>query len=49
LPSAPYIENLGVEPDIALDYMTRENLILRGKPFVDRFTEIMLSEIAKAR
>ena len=24
-PPAPYIENIGVRPDIAMDYMTRDN------------------------
>ncbi|MFN7934014.1 MAG: S41 family peptidase [Bryobacteraceae bacterium] len=48
LPASPYIENIGVEPDIPLDFMTRENLMQRGKPFVDKFTQIILAEIAKA-
>jgi C-terminal processing protease CtpA/Prc len=26
-PTAPYIEKIGVRPDIVLDYMTRENLM----------------------
>jgi hypothetical protein len=48
LPMAPYIENLGVLPDIELDYMTRDNLLANGRLFVDGFTEIILAEIAAA-
>jgi Peptidase family S41 len=33
-PPAPYIENIGVRPDIAVDYMTRANLMSSGAPFV---------------
>ncbi len=46
-PTAPYIENIGVRPDRELDYMTRDNLIQRGAPFVDAFSRILLEEIAK--
>jgi hypothetical protein len=41
-PAAPYIENIGVRPDIALDYMTRENLMTGGAPFVQAFTQAVL-------
>lgn len=33
-PPAPYIENIGVRPDIPVDYMTRDNLMTGGAPFV---------------
>ena len=33
-PPAPYIENIGVRPDIPVDYMTRANLMSGGAPFV---------------
>ncbi|MGB2714090.1 MAG: S41 family peptidase [Vicinamibacterales bacterium] len=33
-PPAPYIENIGVRPDIPVDYMTRQNLMTGGAPFV---------------
>lgn len=46
-PVAPYIENIGVRPDRALDYMTRENLLQRGAPFVDGFSKIIVEEIRK--
>lgn len=38
-PPAPYIENIGVRPDIVLDYMTRNNLMTGGQPFVQAFTQ----------
>ena len=36
-PPAPYIENIGVRPDIPVDYMTRTNLLTAGAPFVQAF------------
>ena len=38
-PPSPYIENIGVRPDIAVDFMTRANLMSAGAPFVQAFTE----------
>jgi hypothetical protein len=38
-PPSPYIENIGVRPDIVVDYMTRENLMTGGAPFVKAFTD----------
>jgi hypothetical protein len=49
LPVRPYIENLGVVPDVQIDAMTRENLMNRYRPFVDAFTQAMLNEISRAR
>jgi hypothetical protein len=37
-PPSPYIENIGVQPDIVVDYMTRANLVSGGAPFVQAFT-----------
>jgi len=37
-PPAPYIENIGVRPDITVDYMTRANLLSAGAGFVQAFT-----------
>jgi hypothetical protein len=37
-PPAPYIENIGVRPDIPVDYMTRTNLMTNGAGFVQAFT-----------
>ena len=42
-PTAPYIENIGVRPDVVLDYMTRENLMTAGAPFVQSFTQALLA------
>jgi peptidase S41-like protein/PDZ domain-containing protein len=38
-PPSPYIENVGVRPDILVDYMTRTNLMTAGAPFVQAFTD----------
>jgi hypothetical protein len=38
-PPAPYVENIGVRPDIPFDYMTRANLMSGGAPFVHAFVE----------
>jgi hypothetical protein len=38
-PPSPYIENIGVRPDIVVDYMTRSNLMTGGAPFVQAFTD----------
>ena len=44
-PAAPYVENIGVRPDIQADYMTRDNLTQNGKPFVDAFVAAMVNKI----
>jgi len=44
-PVAPYIENIGAHADIPLEYMTRANLLLGGRPFVDAFTGVIVNEI----
>lgn len=38
-PPSPYIENVGVRPDIVADYMTRANLVSGGSSFVQAFTQ----------
>jgi C-terminal processing protease CtpA/Prc len=48
-PTAPYVENIGVRPDIAVDYMTLDNLLTRGQPFVNAFTGAMVDLIAKSQ
>jgi hypothetical protein len=40
-PDAPYIENIGVRPDIPVDYMTRANLVSAGAPFVQAFIQAL--------
>jgi hypothetical protein len=44
-PTAAYVENIGAIPDIELRYMTRENLLNRGQPFVEAFTKIIAEQI----
>jgi hypothetical protein len=44
-PSAPYVENIGVRPDLVVDYMTAANLNQRGKPFVDAFVAAIIAQI----
>jgi Peptidase family S41 len=44
-PTTSYIENVGAHPDVRLDYMTRENLLTRGRPFVEAFTRMMVEHI----
>jgi C-terminal processing protease CtpA/Prc len=34
-PTTRYIENVGVRPDVESDYMTKDNLLKSGGPFVD--------------
>jgi hypothetical protein len=48
-PAAPYVENIGVRPDIAVDYMTLENLLNGGKTYVDAFTAAMVDLIQKSK
>ena len=40
-PAAPYIENIGVRPDIPADFMTRANLMTSGAPFVQAFIQAL--------
>jgi hypothetical protein len=42
-PPAPYIENIGVRPDIVIDYMTRANLMSGGAPFRAAFTQAIIN------
>jgi hypothetical protein len=44
-PSTAYIENVGVRPDIAIDYMTRDNLLNAGSAFVAAFTDAIVHQI----
>ncbi|MGH9722356.1 MAG: S41 family peptidase [Bryobacteraceae bacterium] len=48
-PAAPYIENIGVRPDVELDYMTKENLLQNGRPFVNAFVQAIVDQIRKAQ
>jgi hypothetical protein len=44
-PTTHYIENVGVSPDVEYDFMTKENLLERGRPFVDAFTAAIVQQI----
>jgi len=44
-PTAHYIENIGAHADVRLDYMTKENLVTGGRPFVDAFTSMIVAHI----
>ena len=46
-PSAAYIENVGVHPDIVQNYMTRDNLMQSGQPFVEAMIAAMLEHIGR--
>ncbi|MBM3814632.1 MAG: hypothetical protein FJW20_23645, partial [Acidimicrobiia bacterium] len=48
-PAAPYVENIGVRPDILADYMTRENLMTNGSSFVEAFTAAIVAHIRASR
>lgn len=48
-PAAPYVENIGVRPDVENDYMTAGNLSNNGKPFVDAMVEAAVSYIQKKK
>ena len=38
-PATDYVENVGVYPEIAADYMTRENLLNGGAQFIQAFSD----------
>ena len=42
-PPAPYVENIGVRPNIGYDYMTRANLMSGGQLFVQAFTNAIVA------
>ncbi|MBZ5617114.1 MAG: hypothetical protein LAQ69_00070 [Acidobacteriia bacterium] len=44
-PRTIYIENVGIQPDIPSDYMTKDNLLQNGAPFVSSFLQHMAAEI----
>jgi hypothetical protein len=48
-PTAPYVENIGVRPDIQVDYMTSDNLTQKGQPFVNAFVAAMVAQIEKGK
>jgi hypothetical protein len=40
-----YIQNVGITPDVPLNYMTKSNLIANGQPFVNGFTRLITQQI----
>lgn len=48
LPAAPYIENIGVQPDFVQDYMTKANLLSFGAPFREAFTSAIVNLVQQA-
>ena len=48
-PTTPYIENVGVRPDVVNDYMTRDNLLQNGAPFVNGFLQSMAAYVRQFR
>jgi hypothetical protein len=46
-PATPYIENVGVRPDVVSDYMTRDNLLQGGAPFVGDFLDWMAAYVER--
>jgi hypothetical protein len=49
LPSAPFIENIGVFPDVHADYQTVANLLTGGQPFVSGFSAAIANLIANGK
>jgi hypothetical protein len=46
LPSAPFLENIGVYPDVIADYQTKDNLLHGGATFVAGFSKVIQNLIA---
>lgn len=44
-PTTNIIENVGVHPDVVQDYMTKDNLLNQGRPFVESLTNAMVKLI----
>ena len=44
-PTTIYIENVGVRPEVVNNYMTRDNLLQNGAPFVRNFLETMAAYV----
>jgi len=42
-----YVENVGVQPDIPYDFMTMENLMTQGRPFVEAFSKAIAEHIRR--
>ena len=47
-PTSIYIENVGVQPDVVSDYMTRQNLLQSGAPFINGFLAAMATQVRES-
>jgi C-terminal processing protease CtpA/Prc len=48
LPSGPYIENIGIQPDFPVEFNTKNNLLTGGQPFVNGFMQAITGMIDAA-
>lgn len=48
-PTSPYVENVGVQPDIPYNFMTIENQRNAGRPFVEAFSRAIADHIRSSR
>jgi len=48
-PTSLYSENVGVRPDVVNDYMTTENLLRNGAPFISQFLGAMAEHLGQQR
>jgi hypothetical protein len=48
-PYTEYIENVGVWPEVPMDYMTKENLLQDGAPFINNFLQHLAYEVRRIR
>lgn len=46
-PTSSYVENVGVHPEIEQEYMTRDNLVSGGRPYVEAFTRAVVEHIRR--
>ncbi len=48
-PKSPYVENVGIRPDIELEYLTVENAVGSGRAYSTGFARILAEEIRKGQ
>ncbi|MBM3792842.1 MAG: hypothetical protein FJW31_02010 [Acidobacteria bacterium] len=49
LKTSNYVENVGVLPDVPVEYMTRENLMTGGAPYLAEVTRIAVQHVNRNR
>ncbi len=47
--ASQYVENVGVRPDVAIDYMTRDNLLQGGRGFFSAATDALVKQVQGSR